>query len=170
MTNGEQVRFEPHKWCPIYCLNGLFCTNILDKTNYKGYTPLEYQLCLWKYYSVFPSRDHWAHIHQVKVLHGHWGTNGYTTICSPMSMQYFYLHFHEIGLVSSFGPNYSFIASRADSRFVPSQWEMALVCNNVSHWLGASLESALCFPDQDSDIMNICLIHQESLMHDCYVI
>ena len=32
---------------------------------------------------------------------------------------------------------------RADSRFVPSQWEMALLCNDVSHWLGASLESAL---------------------------
>ena len=32
---------------------------------------------------------------------------------------------------------------RADSRFVPSQWETALLCN-VSHWLGASLESALC--------------------------
>ena len=32
---------------------------------------------------------------------------------------------------------------RADSRFAPSQWEMALLCNGVSHWLGASLESAL---------------------------
>ena len=32
---------------------------------------------------------------------------------------------------------------RADSRFVPSQWETALLCNDVSHWLGASLESAL---------------------------
>ena len=33
--------------------------------------------------------------------------------------------------------------NRADSRFAPSQWEMALLCNDVSHWLGASLESAL---------------------------
>ena len=32
---------------------------------------------------------------------------------------------------------------RADSRFAPSQWEMALLCNDVSHWSGASLESAL---------------------------
>ena len=30
---------------------------------------------------------------------------------------------------------------RADSMFVPSQWEMELLCNNVSHWLGESLES-----------------------------
>ena len=32
---------------------------------------------------------------------------------------------------------------RADSRFAPSQWETVLLCNHVSHWLGASLESAL---------------------------
>ena len=35
------------------------------------------------------------------------------------------------------------IMSRADSRFAPSQWETALLCNAVSHWLVASLESAL---------------------------
>ena len=32
---------------------------------------------------------------------------------------------------------------RADSRFGPSQWEMAIRCNDVSHWLAASLGSAL---------------------------
>ena len=32
---------------------------------------------------------------------------------------------------------------RADSRFAPSQWETALLCNDVSHWLGASLESVV---------------------------
>ena len=32
---------------------------------------------------------------------------------------------------------------RADSRFAPSHWEMTLFCNVISHWLGASLESAL---------------------------
>ena len=30
-----------------------------------------------------------------------------------------------------------------DSRLAPSQWETALLCNDVSHWLGANLESAL---------------------------
>ena len=35
------------------------------------------------------------------------------------------------------------IANKADSRFASSQWEMALLCNNISHWLGASLESTL---------------------------
>ena len=32
---------------------------------------------------------------------------------------------------------------RADSRLVPSQWELSLQSNAVSHWLGANLESAL---------------------------
>ena len=32
---------------------------------------------------------------------------------------------------------------RADSRLAPSQWETALLCNDISHWLGASLGSAL---------------------------
>ena len=32
------------------------------------------------------------------------------------------------------------ILSRVDSRFAPSQWETALLCNDVSHWLGANLE------------------------------
>ena len=35
------------------------------------------------------------------------------------------------------------INPRADSRFAPSQWETALLCNDVSHWLGTNLESAL---------------------------
>ena len=34
-------------------------------------------------------------------------------------------------------------AGRADSRFVPSQWETLLKSNTVSHWLGTNLESAL---------------------------
>ena len=29
------------------------------------------------------------------------------------------------------------------SRFAPSQWDTALLCNDVSQWLGASLELAL---------------------------
>ena len=42
-------------------------------------------------------------------------------------------------------PNYCADSThhRADSRFAPSQWETALFCNDISHWLGASLESAL---------------------------
>ena len=40
-----------------------------------------------------------------------------------------------------------------DSRFAPNQWEMALVCNDVSHWLGANLESALYM------VMYICVAY-----------
>ena len=34
---------------------------------------------------------------------------------------------------------------RSDFRFAPSQWETALLCNDVSRWLGANLESALLY-------------------------
>ena len=38
-------------------------------------------------------------------------------------------------------------------QFSPSQWETALLCNEVSHWLGTSLESALyVWSDHTSDI------------------
>ena len=43
---------------------------------------------------------------------------------------------------------------RADSRFAPSQWETALLCNDVSHWLGASLESSL-----------LCIVSLHALRH-----
>ena len=34
---------------------------------------------------------------------------------------------------------------RADSRLAPSQWETSLQSNGISHWMGASLESALIY-------------------------
>ena len=37
---------------------------------------------------------------------------------------------------------------RADSSFASSQWETTLLCNDVSHWLGANLESALILSNQ----------------------
>ena len=43
---------------------------------------------------------------------------------------------------------------RTYSRFAPSQWEMALLCNDVSHWLGASLESVLQHRN-DSEYINV---------------
>ena len=46
----------------------------------------------------------------------------------------------------------TFCNQRADSRFVPSQWEMALLCNNVSHWLDTRLESALNHPSCSAEI------------------
>ena len=40
---------------------------------------------------------------------------------------------------------YLFLCYRADSRFVSSQWEIALLCNNISHWLATNPESALFY-------------------------
>ena len=38
---------------------------------------------------------------------------------------------------------HSYFNNRADSRFAPSLRETTLLCNDISHWLGTSLESAL---------------------------
>ena len=40
-------------------------------------------------------------------------------------------------------PEWNYVWPRADSRFAPSQWETVLLCNDVSHWLGANVGSAL---------------------------
>ena len=52
----------------------------------------------------------------------------------------------KLSLVEILGYEWSFSAKndtshgkyRADFRFAASQWETALLCNDVSHWLGAS--------------------------------
>ena len=43
---------------------------------------------------------------------------------------------------------------KADFRFAPSQLETALLCNDASHRLGASLESALYYPPHENDFMS----------------
>ena len=48
---------------------------------------------------------------------------------------------------------------RADSRFAPSQCDSALLCNDVPHWLGASLESALLWCLQSSLSLVIKFVH-----------
>ena len=48
----------------------------------------------------------------------------------------------------------------ADSRFAPSQWETALLRNDVSHWLGANIESALCRVESSQYIpINMQVVH-----------
>ena len=70
--------------------------------------------------------------------------------------QWVNLSFHELCLpwmnsskscsnYTSIKLDYPYTQCRADSRFAPSQWETSLQSNAVSHWLGASLESALQF-------------------------
>ena len=58
---------------------------------------------------------------------------------------------------------------RADSRFAPSQWETALLCNGVSHWLGASLKSALCIYVDAMCRGSIFVIHCTWVLHLSYL-
>ena len=70
---------------------------------------------------------------------------------------------HSLPVMVSYGVLIDKIDSRADSRFVPSQWETALLCNDISHWLGANLESAL---DYDKLKLNSTII--SSSYEKCY--
>ena len=55
---------------------------------------------------------------------------------------------------------------RADSRFAPNQCETTLLCNDVSHWLGANLDSTLYLlsPDPQVDLIGFSLLdHQDEI-------
>ena len=70
----------------------------------------------------------------------------FVTCLDHHNHDYNHENFHKISFISSLtlcemGHQHS--SHRADSRFASSQWETALLCNDVSHWLGANLVSAL---------------------------
>ena len=59
---------------------------------------------------------------------------------------------------------------RADSRFAPSQWESALLCNDVSHWLGASIELPLKYiRSQAATCTYNYNIHRVSIIYSCKI-
>ena len=72
---------------------------------------------------------HWAHFHHPL------NSSGFCFFAKYSKLK--------IIISSSFRPSDGFL--RADSRFAPIQWEAVILCNDVSHWLGASLESALIY-------------------------
>ena len=53
---------------------------------------------------------------------------------------------------------------RVDSMFAPSQWETALLCNDDSHWLGVSLESALILYIERCGLVQDCSITSTLIM------
>ena len=55
-------------------------------------------------------------------------------------------------------PCYWCMVDRADSKLAPSQWEMALQSNAISHWLGPNLESALV----DNELLAL-MLHKENV-------
>ena len=54
---------------------------------------------------------------------------------------------------------------KADSRLAPSQWETALLCNDVFHWLDASLEWALSYYHSKTALCNIKVISYKIYEH-----
>ena len=55
------------------------------------------------------------------------------------------------------------IWGRADSRFGSNQWETALLCSNVSHWLGANLESALWGTKEKANQYSLRFVIEQSI-------
>ena len=88
--------------------------------------PMSWFMTQWSWHSIFIG----CWIHYKMIMSG--------------SLSYFWfpwlIHFIILQRRSCYDSPHS---SRSDSRFVSSQWETALLCNDVSHWLGTSLESAL---------------------------
>ena len=64
-------------------------------------------------------------------------------IASPSYISYHLIPIDSILYSVSHPIKETWRSDRADSRIAPTQWETALLCNDVSHWLGANLESTL---------------------------
>ena len=107
----------------------------------------------WKHFPCnwpFVQGIHWSPVNSPHK--GQWcGALMFSLICVWIKD---WVNTHEAGDVRCYRALYDVIASmvvrlycslsgRADSRFVPSQWETSLQSNVVSHWLGAHLKSAL---------------------------
>ena len=110
-------------------------------------------------------------------LHCHWGNhtsynNPRGSVATRKNMGWYH-YINPISLEHSKGKHYKTACkfhgmyctyTRADSRFAPSQWETALLCNDVSHWLGASLESALY--TNASWTKKNCEYHSNAVKHE----
>ena len=68
--------------------------------------------------------------------------------------------------------NNSYQARVNSIRLAPSQWETALLRNDVAHWLGASLESALASPNWaitgPTNINKCCEILLKNVIYKIY--
>ena len=141
LPDGTKPLPEPmltdHQWSPVTFILGLFhnrCLNHQFHSNFPGTNEFKCGVCCSLLNTVLYS----------------------ISCCTEpyYKATYFYLSFvHYYGDICNiwngslcnwvFNKTREQYRYRADSRFAPSQWETALLCNNVSHWLGTSLESNL---------------------------
>ena len=99
----------------------------------------------------------WISVNIPKPDHTNWNCNLFTTniyfliILNILHPKYIYIYISYIYIsyicISIYGRRQTLYfdsnGSRAASSFAPSKWETVLLCSDVSHWLGANLESAL---------------------------
>ena len=117
-TNASQPAVL-HRWCGIY---------LLKKSNGWQFKDLQLPFILIKI------------IHMIMIIII---TSTITLVYILETSQYWNRKFLVNYLYTMYTSHY-----RADSRFAPSQWGMALFCNDIPHWLRANLESALYCMDK----------------------
>ena len=101
-------------------------------------------ISLWNCPQVIVTESHWwqVNIGSGKLLPEPMLTQICVAICC-VSLGHNGLLLHEMKLIKTSLPMHSTTeVCRADSKLAPSQWEMLLQSNTISHWLGANLESA----------------------------
>ena len=103
------------------------------------------------YESCWISIQSWLHINPAVLICTHGNARKMLQGSKKWGNQHNHnpLHLNSTHLWLGFGM-YNII--RADSSFVPSQWEMVLHCNHVSHRLGTNLESAQIIENRQQDV------------------
>ena len=141
LTKGTHVDISVTKWCIIGSLSDALWDLWDGSTLMLGYWVLvesNLQLILWCYINCWHGESFWRK-HKISAFSRRWDGTGTWNVCSQETR----INWSHIVNNTSANESTQWTTGRADSRFSSSQWETALLCNDVSHLLGASLESAL---------------------------
>ena len=93
--------------------------------------------CNWKHFVGLSARRYMFQIPSFKMVRRMWKwVTGFLVVWRIYHCVVLFDSAVAPSLISPFG-------YMAYTRFAPSLWETALLCNDISHWLGTSLESAL---------------------------
>ena len=148
------------KWgCSLY--NFVPESTVLHQPSLGFHQPNDHAWCSfpqmvipWEFLSIFlslttvpgnPGHDWYSKYGTAASMHDSSHPRGRRLI--PLTWETPILHSQVSFQQGAFSTNVTKYSVRADSGFAPSQWETALLCNDVSHWLGANLDrisSAVC--------------------------
>ena len=100
-----------------------------------------------------------------------WSQSLFKSIQTPWKLLGFYWSKHGFGPNFEFCRNTPFTCPLGDhSVYVPSQWETALQCNGVSHWLGAYIEWSLRLHILSVNIWGLVVSQCKNMYNEFYII